>query len=89
MRTLSCFSFERFIFISRLHFLEQLVRVGNNSELADMRIEVFTILVRLVFVDSPILEALFLLVEGFFDELGLLELNLCLILVIFGESLKE
>ena len=54
-----------------------------------MRIEVVTILVRLVFVDSPILEALFLLVEGVFDELSLLELDLCLILVILGESLKE
>lgn len=54
-----------------------------------MRIEVVTILVRLVFVDSPILEALFLLVEGFFDELSLLELDHCLILVILGESLKK
>ena len=54
-----------------------------------MRIEVVAILVRLVFIDSPILEALFLFVEGFFDELGLLELNLCLILVILGESLKK
>jgi hypothetical protein len=54
-----------------------------------MRIEVVTILVRLVFIDSPILEALFLLVEGVFDKLSLLELNLCLILVILGESLKK
>jgi hypothetical protein len=54
-----------------------------------MCIEVVTILVSLVFVDSPILKALFLLVEGFFDELSLLELNLCLILVILVESLNE
>jgi hypothetical protein len=54
-----------------------------------MCIEVVTILVRLVLVDSPILEALFLLVEGFFDELRLLELYFCLILVVLGESLKK
>lgn len=54
-----------------------------------MRIEVVTILVRLVLVDPPILKALLLLVKGFFDELSLPELNLGLILVILGESLKE
>lgn len=54
-----------------------------------MRIEVVTILVRLVLVDPPILKALLLLVKGFFDELSLPELHLGLILVILRESLKE